>query len=178
VLAIVALGVLLGGTSVATANGKGFKTLRLEATTIQQEFLDLGTPGPSLGDELIISERLTKNGREVGTSGVVCTVTQVMPPYNVLMFHCVATLKLNKGQITLQGLIEVQGENDQGPFVVAITGGTDELNPCGMSTATYGSPYIVRKSSVSLWLSSLIHVLLRNSTQISIGSARSLHSRM
>ena len=34
-----------------------------------------------------------------------------------------------------------------------------------MSTTTYGSPYEVRKSSVSAWLSSLIQVLLRNSTQ-------------
>ena len=31
---------------------------------------------------------------------------------------------LRRGQITLQGLIEVQGLDDPGPFVVAITGGT------------------------------------------------------
>ena len=36
----------------------------------------------------------------------------------------VGTLKLKRGQITLQGLIEVQGEDDPGPFTVAITGGT------------------------------------------------------
>jgi hypothetical protein len=42
----------------------------------------------------------------------------------VLTLHCVATLSLRRGQITLQGLIEVQGEGDSGPFTVAITGGT------------------------------------------------------
>ena len=123
VLAIVGLGMLASGP-VATADGHGKKTLRIVATEIQSEFLDLGTSGPSLGDELVFSETLSIRGHEVGTSGVVCTVTQVSPPYDVTMFHCVGTLSLRRGQITLQGLIEVQGEDDPGPFTVAITGGT------------------------------------------------------
>ena len=131
VLAIVALGVLLSGTAVATANGKGKRTLRIVATEIQSEFLDLGTPGPSLGDEFVFSETLFRRGREVGVSGGVCTATQVVPPYDVLMFHCVATLSLRRGQITLQGLIEVQGEDDPGPFTVAITGGTGAFRGAG-----------------------------------------------
>jgi hypothetical protein len=124
VLATVALGVLVSGTAVATAAGDGKRTLRLVATEIQSEFLDLGTPGPSLGDEFVFSETLSRHGREVGVSGGVCTATQVVPPYDVLTFHCVATLSLRRGQITLQGLIEVQGEDDPGPFRAAITGGT------------------------------------------------------
>lgn len=124
VFAIVALGVLAAGASVASAHGKGKHTLRLVATQIQSEFLDLGTPGPSLGDQFVFSERLFRDGREVGVSGGVCTITQVIPPYDVQPFHCVATLSLRRGQITLQGLIELQGEDDPGPFTVAITGGT------------------------------------------------------
>jgi hypothetical protein len=131
VLTIVALGVLVMGSAVATANGGGKKALRITATEIQSEFLDLGTPGPSLGDELVFSERLMRRGREVGVSGVVCTVTQAVPPYDVLTFHCVGTLSLRKGQITLQGLIEVQGEDDPGPFKVAITGGTGAFRGAG-----------------------------------------------
>ena len=130
-LAIVVLGVLVSGPSVATANAKGKRVLRIVATEMQFEFLDLGTPGPSLGDELVFSERLTRRGRPVGVSGVVCTATQVEPPYDDLMFHCVATLKLKQGQITLQGLIEVQGEDDPGPFTVAITGGTGRYKGAG-----------------------------------------------
>jgi hypothetical protein len=130
VLSIVVLGVLVL-PAVATSHGKGKRPLRIVATEIQSEFLDLGTPGPSLGDELVFSERLTRRGREVGVSGVVCTTTQVVPPYEVTMFHCVGTLRLKRGQITLQGLIEVQGEDDPGPFRVAITGGTGAYTGAG-----------------------------------------------
>jgi hypothetical protein len=131
VLAIVALGLLVFGSSVASADGKGKRSLRLVATEIQSEFLDLGSPGPSLGDEFVFSEELSKRRREVGMSGGVCTATEVVPPYDVLTFHCVATLSLRRGQITLQGLIEIQGEDDSGPFKVAITGGTGAYRGAG-----------------------------------------------
>src|SRR3954467_14809806 len=62
--------------------------------------------------------------------------------------------------------------------VAANTGGIELVYPCGMSTLTYGTAYFVRKSSVSAWFSSDIQVLLRNSTQIRIGSQRRLASRM
>jgi hypothetical protein len=58
-------------------------------------------------------------------------VTEATAPYDVLTLHCVATLKLRRGQITLQGLIEVQGEDDPGPFTVAITGGTGKFRGAG-----------------------------------------------
>jgi hypothetical protein len=132
VLAIVALGVLVSGTAVASAHGKGKeKTLRLVADQTQVEFVDVGAAGPSLGDELVFSETLSRRGREVGTSGVVCTITHVTPPYDVLMLQCVATLSLRSGQITIQGLIEVQGEDDLGPFTLAITGGTGAYRGAG-----------------------------------------------
>jgi hypothetical protein len=131
VLAIVALGALFGGTAVAAADGKDKRTLRLVATENQFEFLDFLTEGPSLGDEIVFSERLFERGREVGESGVVCTVTEVVAPYDVLMFQCIGTLSLRRGQITLQGLIEVQGEEDPGPFTVAITGGTGAYRGAG-----------------------------------------------
>jgi hypothetical protein len=131
VVAIAVLGVLVSGTAVASAKTKRAPTIRIVADQIQQEFLDLGTPGPSLGDELVFSERLSRGGREVGTSGVVCTVTQVTPPYDVTWFHCVGTLSLRRGQITLQGLLEVQGQDDMGPWTVAITGGTGAYRGAG-----------------------------------------------
>jgi allene oxide cyclase-like protein len=131
VLAVLALGVLVFGSTIAEAHGKGKRTLRLVATEIQSEFLDLGATGPSLGDELVFSESLSRRGRDVGESGVVCTITQVTPPYDVITFHCVGTLSLGRGQITLQGLIEVQGEDDSGPWTVAITGGTGAFRGAG-----------------------------------------------
>src|SRR2546430_14644934 len=60
--------------------------------------------------------------------------------------------------------------------VAATTGGTELLNPCGMSTQTYGSWCDSRSSSVSSRFSSLSHDLWRNSTQMRCGFARSAHS--
>jgi hypothetical protein len=132
VLAIVALGTLAFGSAVAGADDKGKQTLKVVAVEKQSNFLDLGDPGPTLGDEFVFSEILRIRGRGVGESGVVCVVTQAMPPYDVLTLHCVATLSLRRGQITLQGLVEVQGEDDPGPFTVAITGGTGKFRcACG-----------------------------------------------
>jgi hypothetical protein len=136
VLAIVAIAVLALGPAVAAAHSNGKRTLRLVAIQDQLEQLDLGTPGPSLGDELVFSEVLRERGREVGTSGVVCTVTAVEVPYEVLTYHCVGTLSLRKGQITLQALIEVQGADDMGPWDIAITGGTGAYRGAG-GDATY-----------------------------------------
>jgi hypothetical protein len=131
VLVVVALGMLVFGSTIAEAHGKGKHSLRLVATQIQSEFLDLGATGLSLGDEFVFSETLSRRGHEVGESGGVCTATQVTPPYDVTTFHCVATLSLRRGQITLQGLIELQGEDDPGPFTVAITGGTGAFRGAG-----------------------------------------------
>jgi hypothetical protein len=126
VLAIVALGVLVSGSAVADAHThKGKRTLRIVATDNQSQFLDLGATGLSLGDELVFSEVLSRRGQEIGDSGGVCVVTEVVPPYDVFTAHCVATLRLGRGQITLQGLVEFQSdEEDLTPFTVAITGGT------------------------------------------------------
>jgi len=128
---IAALAVLVWGTAPAAAGTHGKRTLRLVGEQIQSEFLDFGAAGPSLGDELVFSESLSRHGREVGVSGVVCTITQTTPPYDVAWFHCVGTLSLRRGQITLQGLIQVQGENDPGPFKVAVTGGTGAYRSAG-----------------------------------------------
>ncbi len=122
--AILAFGILVLGPASASADGKGKRdNLRLVATLSQEEFVDVGAPGASLGDQLVFSETLRSRGREAGTSGVVCTVTAVVA-YETTTFQCIGTLDLKRGQITLQGLIEAQGEDDPGPWRVAITGGT------------------------------------------------------
>lgn len=130
-LAIVALGALTFGSAIATAHGKHKRALRVVAIQNQFQAVDVAPTGPSLGDELVFSETLMSHGREVGVSGVVCTATEVTPPYEVTTYHCVATLSLRRGQITLQGLVEIQGEGDMGPFTVAITGGTGAYRGAG-----------------------------------------------
>jgi hypothetical protein len=136
-LAVAVLAVLLIGAPAASADGKGKgkgkdqKTLRLVAEENQFEFIDAGVSGPSLGDYFVFNEILFKRGREVGTSGGVCTAVEGTAPYDVVTFQCVVTLDLRKGQITLQGLIELQGEDDMGPFTLAITGGTGAYRGAG-----------------------------------------------
>jgi allene oxide cyclase-like protein len=129
VAAIVTLGMLVLASGTGATGGKGKSkhredVIKLVATEIDSAFVDHGAPGPSLGDDFVFAERLRKDRRDAGTSGGVCTVTEVVPPYTVATFHCVATLALRRGQITLQGLVELQSEDDPGPFTVAITGGT------------------------------------------------------
>jgi len=123
IVPIVALAVLAVGSAPA-ATGKRAKTLRLVAIKSQQAFLDLGSPGPSLGDQLVFSDTIYRNRREAGTDGVVCSITAVAPPYGASTYQCVGTIRLRDGQITTQGLNQFQGEGDPGPFRLAITGGT------------------------------------------------------
>jgi hypothetical protein len=130
-LAIVVLGALTFGSAIATAHGKHKRVLRVVGIQNQFQPVDVGPPGPSLGDEFVFSETLRRHGREAGVSGVVCTATELTPPYDVTTFHCVATLSLRRGQITLQGLVEIQGAGDMGPFTVAITGGTGAYRGAG-----------------------------------------------
>jgi len=121
-VAVVALAVL--AAPAPAARGGKAKTLRLVAIQKQQQVIDLAPTGPSLGDQLVFSDTVYRNRREVGTDGVVCSITQIVPPYTVVTYQCVATIRLRDGQITVQGLNEFQGPSDPGPFRFAITGGT------------------------------------------------------
>jgi len=113
------------GPALAVADGKRDRPLKLRAVVKQVTYLDLDDPGPSLGDQYVFSEVLRKHGRRVGESGVHCTVVKIAPPYGGTQTRqCVATLRLRRGQITVQGLNEVQSLDDPGPFTFAITGGT------------------------------------------------------
>ena len=82
---VIALAVVVLAAPAASAHGKGKhkSPLVLVAEENQSEFVDVGTPGPSLGDELVFSETLFRRHREAGVSGGVCTATEVTPPYDV-----------------------------------------------------------------------------------------------
>ena len=134
-VALAVLAVLVVASPAVAAHdkgkGKGKSSLRVVARESQEQHVDVGDEGPSLGDAIVFSETLYVRGRDVGTSGGVCTVTEAIPPYDTLTSQCVVTLSLRKGQITLQGLIESQGEDDPGPFELAITGGTGAYSDAG-----------------------------------------------
>lgn len=124
-MAVLAFAASAVGLAPAMAGGKGKHTLRLVAHQTHYDFLDLGATGYSLGDQLAFGETFTQRGDAVGTSGVACTVTAFEPPpSDDVTVHCVGTLKLKHGQVNLQGLLDLDGLADPGPFRVAITGGT------------------------------------------------------
>jgi hypothetical protein len=112
VVGVVALAISM---VLPAAAENGGRTIRVVSVLTEEELLDLGSEGFSLGDEFIFSSDLWKQDRRVGRSGVVCTVTSVEHEES----QCVATASFGNGQITAQGI-------PTGPerFVLPITGGS------------------------------------------------------
>jgi hypothetical protein len=123
---VVLLAITGPGASLAGAGTGGPpETIRLVEETSEFTFLDLGEPGPSLGDEVVFHGRLVdEDGERVGLDGGACTQTSTRNE-----FQCVTTTRLHGGQITAQGLVR----DATIPFVAifAITGGTGEFADAG-----------------------------------------------
>src|SRR5262245_33542541 len=129
---LVALAVI---ASTASAHDKGFsltgKTLGPPAQ------LDLGAPGPSPGDQLIITMDLFKGSKRVGESHVVCTTVRVGRPSIV---QCENVSNINGSQIVASGVV-TSDEEEQTPFVQAITGGTGAFSGAeGQLTVSEAGP--------------------------------------
>ena len=111
---IVALALTAAGAS-AHDGGKSFeltgKSLGAPA------MIDLGAPGPSTGDQQIITMDVFKDGKRVGESHVVCTVVRAG------IAQCDNVTNLPGGQIATSGVVTAEQE-EQSPFTQAITGGT------------------------------------------------------
>jgi hypothetical protein len=93
------------------------RTIRVLAEITEVNFLDLGTTGSSLGDEIVFSNRLLKGDNQVGHEGAECTT--VSRERNEA--QCMATFDFGDGQITGQALVRL---GDPTPYDVAITGGS------------------------------------------------------
>jgi hypothetical protein len=85
----------------------------------EAKFINVGRPGPSLGDAFVFRSDLRREGETIGHDGGTCTVVSVEEG-PVPEFQCVATLWFDEGQITAQGLVQFTEEAVE----VAITGGT------------------------------------------------------
>lgn len=108
-------------SSATTDDADRVQVIRLVARAAQEAELDLGKKGFGQGDQFVFSENLFRDGKKVGMSGGVCQFTFVAEDSSKLLANCVATLSLPRGQVTVQGLLNFA---EDGPFVVAITGGT------------------------------------------------------
>ncbi|MEU4090861.1 hypothetical protein [Streptomyces sp. NPDC026673] len=100
-------------------HGAGERVIKLDDSVKEFSTVDVGSTGLSLGDQAIGFSDFSQYGRRVGTGGFVCTVVSL----EKRLRQCESTLRLAKGDITLQGFA---------PFIVsfptrftlAITGGT------------------------------------------------------
>lgn len=112
------------------------QTLRLTTTNPQNTDLDLGAPGPSAGDAQVFVDEVRRNGRLVGSSSGVCTLTSMSETRFVA--SCATTLSFSDGSsLVTQGVFD---ENPQvGPtgFRWAVTGGTGKYR--GVSGEAVGT---------------------------------------
>jgi hypothetical protein len=91
--------------------------------TLEEARVDVGQPGPSLGDGNVITEDAYRDGEKVGTSDLSCTVVRLDPVKHFFAAQCLNTTVLPGGQITSQGYV-TSDEIEKVPFKQAITGGT------------------------------------------------------
>ncbi len=119
---------VLAPTAGAQNEGaKRVQVINLTTKTAQE------SPEPTsfaVGTSFASSDDVFRGGRRVGVLGAVCSVVRIEPsplpagqePTSATV-HCVASLQLAQGQLTLQGLVTFSEQ--AGPrFTVAITGGT------------------------------------------------------
>lgn len=116
-----------GSTPTSSSHVGQHRTIRVLA--VFTEFdpnIDLGAPGFSLGDEVVFSGDLLRNGEHVGRVGVVCTFVSTQNADRVEA-QCPTTSILPGGQITTQGTIVNRSLN----FTLPITGGSGRYQGAG-----------------------------------------------
>ncbi|MEI5007293.1 hypothetical protein ACFWOY_25915 [Streptomyces sp. NPDC058423] len=101
-----------------TATLNRVQVISLTSTGTGTTMVDNGTPGPGLGDQIIITAKLFRNGRSYGSEAAVCT--RVAPATT----HCTGTFSLPLGQVTWQHLKSTPVGTPPSDFDVAVTGGT------------------------------------------------------
>jgi hypothetical protein len=119
-LVVGAVSPALGSSSQESASTSSGQTIRV--TAVFTEFdpnIDVGAPGFSLGDEVVFSGNLLRNGQQVGRVGVVCTFVSTANADRVEA-QCPTTAILPGGQLTTQGTIVNRSLN----FTLPITGGS------------------------------------------------------
>jgi hypothetical protein len=113
--------------SASTASGNADETIRVLAVFTEFDAnIDVGAPGFSLGDEVVFSGNLLRNGEQVGRVGVVCTFVSTANADRVEA-QCPTTSILPGGQITTQGTIVNRSLN----FTLPITGGSGRYQGAG-----------------------------------------------
>ena len=125
--AIAVAALVVGGVSAAagsSGNDDQHQTLRVDAIVTELNLVPVSPKGPSLGDEIVFSEKLLQGGTEVGHQGAVCTTVSLARQEA----QCSATYAFGDGQITAQALIIL---GSKAPYDGAITGGSGTYEGAG-----------------------------------------------
>ena len=119
--AVVLVAAAMIASSSSEASSYGGKAFTLTGETLAVEQIDVGKPGPSVGDRQILTEDVYRKGKRIGTSDIECTMVRAeLPKFTV---QCFNTTALPGGQITAQGIV-TSDQLEKVPFQQAVTGGT------------------------------------------------------
>jgi Allene oxide cyclase barrel like domain len=125
-LAVASITVASASSSSGNSGDRGKRSvevIHLTAQTVEETELDLNPDEMfGQGDKTVFTEDLFRNGKKVGIDGGEGTVVRAQMGTVTLQF--LVTLRLPKGQITVQGLADFTEQGAGGPFRLAITGGT------------------------------------------------------
>lgn len=119
--------VVASASSSPTSSGENdddhVEVIRATGVLVSEAFLDLdgsGDQNVTVGDQAVFTSDLVRNGKKIGLDGGFCTLVRLPA-----LFQCVGTNHLPGGQLTVTGLLDYGPEfANQGPFHLAITGGT------------------------------------------------------
>ena len=117
--------VSFGAMTLASAANNHTTVLHLVHKRIQTTNLDLGAKGSSPGDQMIFADDVFRDGKKVGTAGGACTAVRVTG--SAIQYHCQASVRLPKGQLSGQLL----AWTSQQTLTYAITGGTGAYRDAG-----------------------------------------------
>ena len=128
---IVALALSAAGASAH----EGGKTFEVTGKVIAPPtMIDLGAPGPSTGDQQIITMDVFKGAKRLGESHVVCVTVRAG------IAQCDNVTHLPGGDIVATGLV-TDAQEETSPFTQAITGGTGAYrNAHGELTVSEAGP--------------------------------------
>jgi len=116
----------LPATAETAARQGHERVLHLTTETSQFSVVDVGAQGPALGlgDEIISSDRVFRDGQQVGRSGTELTVVGTSP--GTLTTDVLTTIELPEGQLVLQGIVDGPTGPPTTPLTstLAVTGGT------------------------------------------------------
>src|SRR5262245_17674062 len=96
---LLAFGSLAPGSTAAEPSawgrdGQHHRVIQLTGRSVIAETIDLGEPGLSVGDSIVVSDDLFQDSEKVGVHGGTCTVVRV----GVALLHCVVTFALPPGR--------------------------------------------------------------------------------